>query len=112
MVANVIVVVFAACLFDHEPEQQKTIIAVFPAAAGFEGQVALAVQRDVVFERAKLQAMRVKLRTKEIARASGVSKQMMDGHLGCHVLVRIIGEIFSQRIIELELALLERKSRV
>ena len=104
MLPDVLVVVLTADLFDHQAQQQETIVAVLPAAPGFEGQVALAVKREVIFERAKLQAMRVEFRAEEIARASGVSEQMMNGDLGSDVLVRVIGKIFSQWIGELQLA--------
>ena len=48
--------------------------------------------------------MRVELWPEEIAGAAGVRQKVMNGDLGSDVLIGIVGEIFSQRIGELELA--------
>src|SRR5579863_7424644 len=104
MVVNVVVVAAAGDSFDDHAEQQEAIVAVRPAAAGLEFQAALAVELHIVLEGAQLSAMGIELRSEEIAGAAGVREQVMYGDLGSEVLVRVVGDILSQRIGELDLA--------
>ena len=48
--------------------------------------------------------MLVELRTEEIARASGMSEEMVNGDLVSQLFVGIIGEVPAERIIEMDLA--------
>src|ERR1700722_15604687 len=104
VLANIVVVVLATGLLDDQAQQQKPIVAVFPAAAGLEGQTPLAVKLDVILERAQLQAVLVELGAEEVAGASSVSQKVVNGDFGGHVFVGIVGEILAERIGEIEFA--------
>ncbi len=95
MVANILVVVLAACLFDNQTEQQETVIAVFPAAAGIEGETSLPIELDVVLERAQFKSVLIELWAEEIAGAAGVSEKLVNGYFGGQVFVGIVREIFA-----------------
>ena len=48
--------------------------------------------------------MRIKVRAEDVASATGMRQQLMDRYFRGDVLVRIVGQIFSDRIVERELA--------
>ena len=75
-IANVVVVTATCDLFDHFAEQQKSIVAVFPAAAGFEFQISFAIQLHVVAQSAQFQPMRAELRAEDVAGSAGVREQV------------------------------------
>ena len=70
MLEDVIVIILATDLFDQYTEEQKSVVAVRPATAGFEFESALAVELHVVLQGAEFQTMSVELRAEEIAGAA------------------------------------------
>ena len=104
MVSHVIVVALAAHFFDHCAEQNEAVIAVLPLAARLELERAAAVQLHIIVESAQLQAVCLKFRSKNIARAAGMREKVIDRHLRGEVFVGIIGQVSSHRIVEPELA--------
>jgi hypothetical protein len=69
---DVVVVAVAGHLLDHASEQDEPVVAVLPAAAGLELEVPVAVQVDVVGERAELVAVGVEVGAEDVACAAGV----------------------------------------
>src|SRR5215472_15015358 len=98
MLADVVVITLAADLFDDDAEQDKTVIAVFPARAGFKSESAVLVEFHIVLKSAKLKAMSVEIGAEDVAGATGVGEQAFDGHFGSYVLVRVIRQEFPERI--------------
>ncbi|MGA2243511.1 MAG: hypothetical protein ABSH48_00820 [Verrucomicrobiota bacterium] len=64
--------------FDDATEQDEAVITVIPVGAGLEFCVATAIQRQVILEFLQLCPMRVVLRTKDIAGATGMGEELKD----------------------------------
>src|SRR5579863_7973488 len=111
MFANVIVVILAADFLNDYAEQQKTVVAVFPLAARVEGQAACAVEFDVILQSLKFETMLIEFRAEEIAGATGVGEQMVDGNFCGDVFIRIVGKNFAQGGGELEFSGLHQLQR-
>ena len=72
MLAYVVVIVFSAGFFDDQPEQNKTVIALFPATAGLELWAAIAIELDVILQCAQIHPMRIKFWPEDISSAPAV----------------------------------------
>src|SRR5215469_4721753 len=64
--AYVFVVVLAAHFLNDDAEQQETVVAVTPLAAGLELQTALPVELHVVLQSTKFQALLVEFRSEKV----------------------------------------------
>ena len=62
---------------------------------------------DVVRERPSLQAMRVILGGKDVARASAMTQQLANSHVDSKVPVGVVGPVGCHRLIERELPFLQ-----
>src|SRR5262249_5321047 len=100
------VIILATNFLNNDAKQQETVITVVPFTARFEFEATLPVECYVVLESAQFQSMFVELWAEEVACSASVCQQMMDGHLGSQIFVWIIGKIFSDGPVELELAIL------
>ena len=70
--ANIVVITFAADFLDHRAQQNEAVIAVLPATARLEFGSAIAIELHIVLQRVQFQPMRIKLRPKDVAGASGM----------------------------------------
>ena len=77
-------------------------------AARLELGSPLAVELDVVGERAQLVAVGVEVGAEDVAGAAGVGQQLMDGDLGRDVAVGVVGEVGAEGSGELDLAGLDQ----
>jgi hypothetical protein len=85
VLADVVVIALAGNFFDDDAEEQEAIVAVVPLRAGLEFERAALVEVDVVLEGAEVEAVLVEFRPEDIAGASGVGEEVVDGDLGSKI---------------------------
>src|ERR1700733_9182921 len=95
---HVIGVALATYFFNYSTEQNETIVAVLPTTAWFEPERPIAIEMNVVLQGMQLKAMLIKLWSPDIAGSASVGQQLSNRHFGCEFLVRVVRQIFSQRI--------------
>jgi hypothetical protein len=104
LLADIAVVAHAADFLNDAAEQDIAIIAVSPAGARREGRGARSVERHVVFQVAQLCNVAVEFGAEDVACASGVGQQVMDGDFLRHITVRIVFEVPADGIVKAEFA--------
>src|SRR5262252_5419980 len=79
--ADVVVVAFSAHPLDDHTEQEESIVAVLPAAARHEFQIALSIQVYVILQSAQVFAVLVEQPAKNVSGSAGMGQQLFDADL-------------------------------
>src|SRR5579872_6763085 len=108
MISNVVVIALAAHFLDDDSQQNETVIAVLPLAAWAELRRAAAVKIHIVLQCAEFQTVRIKFRTENVARSTSMRQQMMNCDFRRYILIGIVGEVLSHRIIQCKLSCLSQ----
>ena len=74
MFADIVVIALAGNFFNHYAEQNEAVVAVLPAASGFELRSPVAVQLDVVLQGAKFKAVGFEIGSKNVSCAPGMGE--------------------------------------